>query len=108
MVLSELVCAGTMETLFWARIGAVKGSKGEEVPALPSGTGTLNTRLAFLFSFLPILGWFGGPHHTLSAPECVPHSPIGRRADTSTQAWRGARSHRVPLLPQRPTGRFSP
>lgn len=50
MVLSELVCVGTMETLFRARTGGVKGSKGEEVPASPSGTGTLNTRLAFVCS----------------------------------------------------------
>lgn len=34
MVLSELSCVGTMETSFWASIGYLKESKGDEVPTL--------------------------------------------------------------------------
>lgn len=90
MVLSELRCVGTMETSFWASVGCVKESKGNEVPALPSGTGTLNVRLVFVL-LLPSLGWFGHPRHPLSAPPtpCVPHSPTGTGADTSSQLCRG-------------------
>lgn len=50
MMLSKLQCLETTETSFQARIGCVKESSEDKVPAQPSGTGTLNKKLVLLCS----------------------------------------------------------
>lgn len=102
MVLSELQRVGTMETSFRASVGRVKESKGNEVPAMPSGTGTLNVRLVFVL-LLPCLGWFGHARHPRAPPGPLVSLtlPLAQEQTPPLSSVGGARSH---LRLQRPTG----